>query len=76
MTDWIKLKIPTKEHINVQILHSVTHQILQVVTSKVRDVRPDKTLYTFKLYDVNSDGTLTLLEKNDDEPKFTKERYE
>lgn len=68
MTDWNKLKIPPKEHINVQIL--------QVITSKVRDIRPDKTLYTFKLYDVNSDGTLTLLEKNDDEPKFTKERYE
>ena len=76
MTDWTKLGIPTKEHINVQILHSVTHQILQVITSKVRDVRPDKTLYTFKLYDVNSDGTLTLLEENDDEPKFMKERYE
>lgn len=76
MIDWTKLKIPTKEHINVQILHSITHQILQVITSKVRDVRPDKTLYTFKLYDVNPDGTLTLLEKNDDEPKFTKERYE
>lgn len=76
MIDWKKLKIPTKEHINVQILHSTTHQILQVITSKVRDIRPDKTLYTFKLYDVNSDGTLTLLEKNDDEPKFTKERYE
>lgn len=76
MTDWTKLKIPPKEHINVQILHSVTHQILQVITSKVRDIRPDKTLYTFKLYDVNSDGTLTLLEKNDEEPKFTKERYE
>ena len=76
MTNWTKLKIHTKEHINVQILHSETHQILQVITSKVRDVRPDKTLYTFKLYDVNSDGTLTLLEKNDDEPKFTKERYE
>lgn len=76
MTDWTKFKITTKEHINVQILHSETHQILQVITSKVRDVRPDKTLYTFKLYDVNSDGTLTLLEKNDDEPKFTKERYE
>lgn len=76
MTDWTKLKIPLKEHINVQILHSATHQILQVITSKVRDIRPDKTLYTFKLYDVNSDGTLTLLEKNDEEPKFTKERYE
>ena len=76
MTDWTKLKIPPKEHINVQILHSTTHQILQVITSKVRDIRPDKTLYTFKLYDVNSDGTLALLEKNDDEPKFTKERYE
>lgn len=76
MIDWTKLRIPTKEHINVQILHSVTHQILQVITSKVRDVRPDKTLYTFKLYDVNSDGTLTLLEENDDEPKFMKERYE
>lgn len=76
MTDWTKLKIPEKEHINVQILHSATHQILQVITSKVRDIRPDKTLYTFKLYDVNSDGALTLLEKNDDEPKFTKERYE
>lgn len=76
MIDWKKLKIPPKEHINVQILHSTTHQILQVITSKVRDVRPDKTLYTFKLYDVNSDGTLTPLEKNDDEPKFTKERYE
>lgn len=76
MTDWTKLKIPPKEHINVQILHSDTHQILQVITSKVRDIRPDKTLYTFKLYDVNSDGTLTLLEKNDEEPKFTKERYE
>ena len=60
----------------MQILYSETHQILQVITSKVRDVRPDKTLYTFKLYDVNSDGTLTFLEKNDDEPKFTKERYE
>lgn len=76
MIDWKKLKIPPKEHINVQILHSTTHQILQVITSKVRDVRPDKTLYTFKLYDVNSDDTLTLLEKNDEEPKFTKERYE
>ena len=76
MTDWKKLKIPPKEHINVQILHSTTHKILQVITSKVRDIRPDKTLYTFKLYDVNSDGTLTLLEKNDEEPKFTKERYE
>lgn len=76
MTDWTKLKIQPKEHINVQILHSATHQILQVITSKVRDIRPDKTLYTFKLYDVNSDGTLTLLEKNDEEPKFTKERYE
>ena len=76
MTDWTKLKIPPKEHINVQILHSATNQILQVITSKVRDIRPDKTLYTFKLYDVNSDGTLTLLEKNDEEPKFTKERYE
>lgn len=76
MTDWKKLKIPPKEHINVQILHNATHQILQVITSKVRDIRPDKTLYTFKLYDVNADGTLTLLEKNDEEPKFTKERYE
>ena len=76
MTDWTKLKVPAKEHINVQILHSETHQILQVITSKVRDVRPDKTLYTFSLYDVNPDGTLTLLEKNDEEPKLTKERYE
>ena len=60
----------------MQILHSITHQILQVITSKVRDVRPDKTRYAFKLDDVNPDGTRTLLEKNDDEPKFTKERYE
>lgn len=75
MTDWKKLKIPAKEHINVQILHSETHQILQVITSKVRDIQPGRTFYTFKLYDVNADGTLALLEKNDEEPKFTKERY-
>ncbi len=75
MTDWTKLKIPAKEHINVQILDSNTHHILQVITSKVRDIQPGRTFYTFKLYDVNADGTLALLEKNDEEPKFTKERY-
>lgn len=75
MTDYTKLKIPSKERLDVQILDGTpAHKIVQVITAKVREVRTDKVLYTFKLYDVDDKGKLTLLETNDSEPKFKKER--
>ena len=75
MTDYTKLKIPSKERLDVQILDGTSaHEIVQIITAKVREVRTDKVLYTFKLYDVDDKGKLTLLETNDSEPKFKKER--
>ena len=75
MTDYLKLKIPSKERLDVQILDGTpAHEIVQIITAKVREVRTDKVLYTFKLYDVDDKGKLTLLETNDSEPKFKKER--
>ena len=75
MTDYTKLKIPSKERLDVQILDGTcAHEIVQIITAKVREVRTDKVLYTFKLYDVDDKGKLTLLETNDSEPKFKKER--
>lgn len=76
MTDYRLLKIPSREHLDVQILDGTQeHHILQIITSKARDIRPDRTLYTFKLYDVGSDGSLMFLEKNENEPKFINERF-
>jgi hypothetical protein len=76
MTDYRLLKIPSREHLDVQILDGTQeHHILQIITSKSRDIRPDRTLYTFKLYDVGSDGSLMFLEKNENEPKFINERF-
>lgn len=75
MTEYLKLKIPSKERLDVQILDGTSaHKIVQIITAKVREVRTDKVLYTFKLYDVDDKGKLTLLETNDSEPKFKKER--
>lgn len=75
MTDYLKLKIPSKERLDVQILDGTpAHKIVQIITAKVREVTTDKVLYTFKLYDVDDKGKLTLLETNDSEPKFKKER--
>ena len=75
MTDYTKLKIPSKERLDVQILNGTpAHKIVQIITAKVREVTTDKVLYTFKLYDVDDKGKLTLLETNDSEPKFKKER--
>ena len=75
MTDYTKLKIPSKERLDVQILDGTSaHEIVQIITAKVREVRTDKVLYTFKLYEVDDKGKLTLLETNDSEPKFKKER--
>ena len=75
MTDYSKLKIPSKERLDVQILDGTpAHKIVQIITAKVREVTTDKVLYTFKLYDVDDKGKLTLLETNDSEPKFKKER--
>ena len=75
MTDYLKLKIPSKERLDVQILDGTpAHKIVQIITAKVREVTTDKVLYTFKLYDVDDKGKLTLLESNDSEPKFKKER--
>lgn len=75
MTDYLKLKIPSKERLDVQILDGTpAYKIVQIITAKVREVTTDKVLYTFKLYDVDDKGKLTLLETNDSEPKFKKER--
>ena len=75
MTDYLKLKIHSKERLDVQILDGTpAHKIVQIITAKVREVTTDKVLYTFKLYDVDDKGKLTLLETNDSEPKFKKER--
>lgn len=72
MTDWTKLKIPSKERLNVQLLDGTDqHNIKQIITS-IATIKGDTVTYLFKLYKVNEDGSLTLLEKNS-EPVFKNE---
>lgn len=70
MNNWHQLKIPPREHLEVQILDGTQqHNIVKVITS-LAAVRGDQVSYLFKLYQVLADGSLKLLAKNPKEPTF------
>lgn len=74
MIEMPKVKIPPREKLEVSI-YDESHALVQIITSKFREIRDDKVWRTFKLYRVNSDLTIECIEKNNDEPIFEKELY-
>lgn len=70
MTDFRKLKIPRRERLEVQLLDGTEeHNILGVITS-LAIIKGDKIFKNFRLYSVNNDGSLELVEKHDENPYF------
>lgn len=70
MTSSVKLPIPKKERLEVQ-LHDETegHNIKYVITS-LATIKGDEIFKNFRLYSVADDGKLTLVEKQDSAPYF------
>ena len=72
MIDWRKIKIPPKEQLHVRIYsgEEENNELLQIITSMLRGMEGQLPLYTWKLYDVLSDGTIKLVGKNNEGPYF------
>lgn len=70
MANSIRLAVPKKERLEVQI-HDDTdeHNIVYAITS-LATIKGDKIFKNFRLYAVKEDGSLELLEKHDGEPHF------
>lgn len=70
MVDFHKLTIPKKERLEVQLMDGTeAHNIKYVITS-LATIKGDKIFKNFRLYSVADDGNITLVEKQDGEPRF------
>ena len=64
MDDFRKLNIPEKEKLEVQILDGTdAHNIDYIITSEGKLIGRNEVIKTFKLYSVDQDGKLSLIEK-------------
>lgn len=70
MNDYKKLKFPKEEKLEVQLLDGTDEYNIIYVISSLSKIRGKDIKKTFKLYSVSDDGSLTLIEKREDEPNF------
>lgn len=70
MVDFRKLAIPKKERLEVQLMDGTEEHNIKYVITSLATIKGDKIFKNFRLYSVADDGNITLVEKQDGEPRF------
>ena len=70
MTDFKKLRIPKREKLEVQLLDGTEEHNIRGVITSLATIKGDEIFKNFRLYSVNDDGSLDLIEKRDNNPYF------
>jgi hypothetical protein len=70
MSDFHKLTIPKKEHLEVQLIDGIEEHNVKYVITSLATIKGDQIFKNFRLYSVGDDGRLTQIEKRDGDPYF------
>lgn len=70
MNDFRKLAIPKKERLEVQLIDGTEEHNIKYTITSLATIKGDKIFKNFRLYSVADDGNITLVEKQDGEPRF------
>lgn len=70
MVDFHKLTIPKKERLEVQLMDGTEEHNIKYVITSLATIKGDKIFKNFRLYSVADNGNITLVEKQDGEPRF------
>ena len=70
MADFHKLAIPKKERLEVQLMDGTEEHNIKYVITSLATIKGDKIFKNFRLYSVADNGNITLVEKQDGEPRF------
>lgn len=70
MNDFRKLAIPKKERLEVQLIDGTEEHNIKYIITSLATIKGDKIFKNFRLYSVADDGNITLVEKQDGEPRF------
>lgn len=70
MVDFHKLTIPKKERLEVQLMDGTEEHNIKYVITSLATIKGDKIFKNFRLYSVADNGNITLVEKQDGEPRL------